>query len=170
MEENRKALKQIVLAGIFAALVFVVTYFVKIPVPQISRGAYINLGDTAIYIIASLINPLYAMFAAGFGSMLADIAYGGGIYIPATLVIKGLMGLVAAKIAKRGQFGAYVVACLVAGAIMVVGYGAFETFLLGGIKPALASSVFNLIQFAGGVILALPFYAVLPRIKKAGNL
>ena len=170
MEEKRTTLRQIVLAGIFAALVFVITFFVKIPVPQISRGAYINLGDTAIYIIASLINPLYAMFAAGFGSMLADVAYGGGIYIPATLIIKGLMGFVAAYIAKRGSFGAYAVSCIAAGAIMVVGYGIFETFLLGGIVPALASSVFNLIQFAGGVILALPFYTVLPRIRKAANL
>ena len=69
MDEKRNTLRQIVLAGIFAALVFVITFFVKIPVPQISRGAYINLGDTAIYIVASLINPVYAMFAAGFGSM-----------------------------------------------------------------------------------------------------
>ena len=169
MEENRKTLRQLVLAGIFAALVFVVTFFIKIPVPQISRGAYINLGDTVIYIVAALINPIYAMFAAGFGSMLADVAYGGGIYIPATLIIKGLMGLVAAKIAKNGSFKSFVIACLVGGAIMVIGYGLFEAAVFG-IAVAIASAPFNLIQFAGGVILAMPFYAVLPRIRQAGKL
>ncbi len=169
MDEKRNTLRQIVLAGIFAALVFVITFFVKIPVPQISRGAYINLGDTAIYIVASLINPVYAMFAAGFGSALADVAYGGGIYIPATLVIKGLMGFVAAHIAKHGNFAVYIISCLAAGLIMVVGYGLFEAAAFG-IAVAIASVTYNLLQFAGGVILALPFYAVLPRIKKAGKL
>lgn len=185
MEEQRNILRQVVLAGIFAALVFVITYFVKIPVPQVSRGAYINLGDTAIYIVASLINPVFAMFAAGFGSALADVAYGGGIYIPATLFIKGLMGFAAATIARKGKFGAYILSCVVGGLIMLLGYGIFEigffTLLrmrsgidfsnafVFGLSSALGSSLFNLIQFAGGVALALPFYTVLPRIKKAGR-
>lgn len=158
-----------VLAGIFAALIFVITYFIKIPLPAVTRGAYINLGDTAIYIVASLINPLYAMFAAGIGSAMADVAYGGGIYIPATLVIKGLMGWVAAIIARQGKFGAYIISCVVAGIIMVAGYGLFETAVFG-LKTALASSVYNLIQLAGGVIAALPFYVAIQRIKAAEKL
>jgi len=169
LEEKRKNLRQIVLAGIFAALIFVVTYFIKFPLPAISRGAYINLGDTMIYIVASLINPLYALFAAGFGSMLADVAYGGGIYIPATLVIKGMMGFVAATIMKRGTFGAYIVACVSAGLIMVIGYGLFETVLYG-FEAAIASSVFNLIQFVGGLLAAMPFYVVLNRINRTDYL
>ncbi len=168
MSEKRQELRNIVAAGIFAALICIVTYFVKFPLPQISRGAYINLGDTMIYIVAALINPVYAMLAAGIGSGLADLLYGGGIYIPATVIIKGVMGYVCAKIMNRGQFPAYIIACVTGGIIMVLGYGLFETALYG-LKAALASSIFNLIQLAGGVIIALPCYFILPRINKSAG-
>jgi len=159
-------LRNIVAAGIFAALICIVTFFIKIPLGQISGGAYINLGDLVIYIVAALINPLYAFLAAGVGSALADVMYGGGIYIPATFLIKGLMGLVCSMIAKNGRFVSYIIACVTGGVIMVLGYGLFETFLFG-FKAALASGAFNLIQFAGGVLLAVPCYFVVNTIKKS---
>ena len=164
MNENRQNLRNIVTAGIFAALICIITYFIKLPLPQLSRGAYINLGDTAIYIIAALINPVYAMFAAGIGSGLADLLYGGGVYIPATVIIKGLMGYVSAMIMRGGKFPHYIIACITGGVIMVLGYGLFETMLYG-LETALASSIFNLIQLVGGVLIALPCYFIIRRIN-----
>jgi len=165
MNENKFSIKNIAVAGICAALVFVVTFLIKIPVPISMSGAYINLGDTIIYIVAFLINPIFAMLAAGIGSAIADIMFGAGVYILPTLLIKGLMGFACAMINKNGSFVRYVLACVVGGVIMVVGYGAFEAFAFG-ISVAIANMPYNLIQFAGGIIVAVVFYKVLPRLKK----
>ena len=153
------------MAGICAALIFVVTFLIKIPVPISMSGAYINLGDTIIYIVAFLINPIFAMLAAGIGSAIADMMFGAGVYILPTLFIKGLMGLACAMICKDGSFKRFVLACVVGGIIMVVGYGAFEAIAFG-LSVAIANLPYNLIQFTGGIIAAIAFYKVLPRLKK----
>jgi len=165
MNENKIKLKDIAITGICAALIFVVTFLIKIPVPVTATGAYINLGDTIIYIVAFLINPVFAMLAAAIGSALADILLGAGVYIIPTFIIKGLMGLLCAMINKNNSFKRYLIACVVGGVIMVVGYSSFEAVMFG-ISVALANLPYNLIQFAGTIIVAIVFYKVLPRLKK----
>lgn len=82
--------KQLAAAGIFTALVAVVTVLVQIPIP--ASGGYFNLGESVIYIAALLFGPLVGAFAGGVGSMLADVATGYIAYAPGTLVIKGIEG------------------------------------------------------------------------------
>jgi uncharacterized membrane protein len=158
-------LKDITITGICAAIIFVVTFLIKVPVPVTSTGAYINLGDTVIYVVAFLLNPILAMLAAGIGSFLADLAGGYGAYMFATLVIKAMMGLCCSLIAKKENFVSFVVACVIGGVIMVFGYGAFE-WLVFGWTVAIANMPYNLIQFAGGIIIALVFFKALPRLKR----
>ena len=45
------SIRKLVLAGVLAALVFVVTAFTKIPSPFV-RGAYYHAGDSIIYLSA----------------------------------------------------------------------------------------------------------------------
>ena len=91
--------KTLVLSGILAALIFVFTYLTRIPINQ--NGAYMNIGDCVIYVSGMLVGAPWAAAAAGIGSMLADVMLGGGIYIPATLVIKALMGFVCALLLRK---------------------------------------------------------------------
>lgn len=56
---------------VLAALVCVATMLIQIPIP--ATGGYANLGDGVILVCAYLISPLYAVIAAGLGSMLADL-------------------------------------------------------------------------------------------------
>ena len=70
---------------------------IRIPTPL--KG-YINLGDAIVLLCAFLLPPSYAFFAAGIGSMLADIFSGYAVYAPATFIIKGLMALAAYFIFK----------------------------------------------------------------------
>jgi uncharacterized membrane protein len=63
-------------------------------------------------------------------------------------------------------FSRFVVACVAGGAIMVAGYGLYE-YLFFGAGVAAASLPFNLIQWAGGVIIALPLYKVVKSIRLA---
>lgn len=86
--------QKLTLCGVMAALVFVMTYFPKIPVPV--TGGYVHLGDGAIFLSVLLLGPL-GIPAAAVGSMLSDLIGGYMVYVLPTFLIKGLVALVAWK-------------------------------------------------------------------------
>ena len=120
--------------------------------------------------------------------MFADLLYGGGIYIPATLVIKGLMGFVCALLMfkkrpkndiekieldkatqsseSKKAFVRFALVCILGGAIMVTGYGVFEWIAFGW-TYAIGTIVFNLIQWVFGVAAAIALYYPVKMIKAA---
>lgn len=81
------------------ALVLIATIVVNVYVPA-TKG-YFNLGETMIYLVALLFDPLTAAFAGGVGSALADIILGYTIYAPATLVVKAAEGGLASILVRR---------------------------------------------------------------------
>lgn len=112
------------------ALVLAATIVVNIYVPA-TRG-YFNLGETMIYLIALLFDPLVAAFAGGVGSALADIVLGYTIYAPATLVIKAAEGALASiliRSLRRGRRGLFALSMGTVAAyfftILVIGYTLF---------------------------------------------
>lgn len=154
--------KTLVISSMLAALIFVITFLVAIPVPKTS--AYVNIGDSVIYCAGMLVGAPWAAAAAGIGSMLADWAVGVPIYMPATLIIKALMGFVCAKLTKKGGLPRFVLSCVLGGAIMVAGYAAYE-WALNGWAYMIAAIVGNLIQWAAGVAGATALYYPVKRIR-----
>jgi len=155
--------KKLVLSSMMAALIFVITWTVKVPLPFSSSGGYINLGDAAIYFAGALLGPAGGFFAAAVGSALADILGGAAIYVLPTFFIKGLMGLVCGVFMTRKKtFKTFAVAAFVGGLIMVSGYFLFEYFVLDK-AYAVAALPFNVIQWAGSSIMALPLYKILSK-------
>lgn len=163
-----KNIKRISYTAIAAAIIFIVTWTIKLPVPATS-GAYINLGDAMIYLSAYLLGGPIAAVAAAIGSALADTVAGYVIYVPATFVTKGLMGLIFGYMVKNKNLPMYIVACIVGGAVMTAGYALYETALFG-FTYALTSLPFNLIQWAGGDIVAVLLYPVAQRLHKTVHL
>ena len=161
--ETKNKTKALVVTSMLAALIFVITFLVAVPVP--STSAYVNIGDSVIYCAGMLVGAPWAAAAAGIGSALADWAVGFPIYIPATVIIKALMGYVCSKIMKNGEFPRFVLACVIGGAIMVVGYGLYEAVFMGGWGYVTATLVANLIQWAGGVAGAVALYYPVKRIR-----
>ncbi|MEI6102199.1 MAG: ECF transporter S component [Eubacteriales bacterium] len=155
--------RKLTTAAVMAALIFVFTFLVHIPIPG-TQAAYINPGDTIIYICAFVLGGLPAMFAAGIGSMLADIASQSAIYAPATLLIKGAMGIVCATIMLKPTFAKYVLACILGGAIMTAGYAVYDYFMfgLGVMLPDLFGS---LVQWGVCVALAIVFYKPVLKLR-----
>lgn len=90
--------KKFVLTGLMTALVFVLTFTLKVPVPYTS--GYIHLGDSMIYLSVIVLGPIYGAFASGIGSMLADLLAGYAQYAIPTLIIKSLMALIMGLILK----------------------------------------------------------------------
>ncbi len=154
-----KNTKSLVLIGLLIALVTIATISIKIPMP--GTGGYIHPGDTIIYIVAILFGGKYALLAGGLGSALADLLSGYGQWALPTLLIKGLEGLIIAKIAnqtlkiRKLQFRD--VLAILGGALwMVMGYYLAEAILVKSFVVPLASISWNLIQAIGGGVIAFP--------------
>lgn len=159
---NDQAL-MLALSGMMAALVFVATYFFKLPV-SITQG-YIHLGDGFILLAASMLGWA-GIPAAAIGSALADLLGGYTLYILPTFVIKGLVAAVAvyALRAKR-PYWLTVALLAVAELVMVAGYFVTEWLLLGyGLAAAAGAVVPNLVQGLSGVVLGAVLIPLLRRV------
>ncbi len=160
MKTTDEKIRTLALHGLFTAIIAVLTLFASIPLPAGSGGAYLNAGDVAIYAAAYVLGPVGGMITAAVGSALADILHGAVVYAPATLVIKGLMALIAGLIFKRSR----VFAPITAGLVMPLGYFLFELPLYG-IGTALFGLWTNAIQYAFGALAGIP---IVYALKKAG--
>ncbi len=156
------SVKKLTMAGVMAALVFVMTYVPKVPVPV--TGGYVHLGDGAIFLSVLLLGPL-GIPAAAIGSGLSDLLGGYMVYVLPTMVIKGLVAFIAWKIWKEGSWLRAVIAFVLAEIVMVAGYFALETVMYGT-AAAWAAVGPNCIQGIAGVVLGLVCHGLYPRMKK----
>ena len=166
MSDRKAKINRIAISGVLAALIFVMTFIIKIPIP--ATGGYINLGDSAIIISSFILGP-FAAIPAAIGSAMCDLVSGYPHYIRPTFVIKGLMGLAAGAVIKRRKsLPARIIAGLAAEIIMVGGYFLFEALpVMYGVEAALSSVPFNAIQGACAIIIAIPLSYV-RLINKSG--
>ncbi len=142
--------RAIVMTALLAALTCVATMVIQIPSPT---GGYVNLGDTVVLLSAFLLGPLYGAVSGGIGSMLADVLSGYMIYAPATLVIKATMAAAAGiwYRAARGNRSGTVVSAILGEVPMVVGYWAYDAWLLGSLAGGAAGIPANLVQAVFGI-------------------
>lgn len=152
-------IKKLAFTGLFTALVFVLTFIVRIPSPT---GGYINIGDCAVLTAGIILGPLYGALAAGIGSAICDIVAGVAIYAPGTLVIKALMALVVGLFIKKCKSnGKLLILLALSEIIMIAGYFLYDAlvlYLTGGDNVFLASLeeiVGNSLQGAIGIIGAI---------------
>lgn len=158
---SSKTTKNLIFAAFFAALTAVFTAFVKIYIP--GAGGYVHLGDTLIYICASLIPLPYSICAAAIGGLFADILAGAPIWAPATLIIKALLVLTFTYKKDRIICGRNIVASAVGLVITTAGYYLAEIILLtasndypnaaAAFTGALVSVPWNILQAAASGIL-----------------
>lgn len=165
---GRSFLVRGVLSAIMAALVTVATYIIQIPNPP--TGGYLNLGDTMIFISALLFGPIVGGFAGAVGSASADMISPYAQFAPFTFVIKGTEGVIIGLIANRKDLSRDVLAVMVAGVEMIMGYFAAEFYPLQYGWAALAEIPINIIQIAIGGIIGIPVVKIirkrLPEILK----
>lgn len=143
--------QKLTLCGVMAALVFVMTYFPKIPVPV--TGGYVHLGDGAIFLSVLLLGPL-GIPAAAVGSMLSDLIGGYMVYVLPTFLIKGLVALLSFLLAE---------------AVMVLGYFLLE-WVLYGVASAAAAIGPNVVQGIAGVLIGMLCLLITPRLERVAKL
>lgn len=162
--KNNKLFKMAATA-MFAAMIFLLTRFVSVPVAT----GYVHFGDALVYLVASTLGGPWAIFAAAVGEALADVSSGWVAYAPATLIIKALIALPFVLINKKSEkiltpFTALFT--ILSGIITVGGY--FIADLIIDKAYAYVNIPGNIIQAAGSavifIVLAAAFDAV--KIKK----
>ena len=165
--ERREKIRYIAYLAVFAALTFVATIAITIPMASAS-GGYVNFGDTIIFVASALLGPLGGMSVGAIGSVIADLIFAPEFAL-ITLIVKGLEGLIAGLIIKGlvnllkekkyVYYVAFLVGFIVGGLEMVLGYYVGGGILLGimggdfrvGFATALLDVPSNFIQFGVSV-------------------
>lgn len=161
--------------ALMIAVICVATMIIK--VPTVMGLGYVHLGDSMVFLAAILFGSKKGMITSAFGMCLADILSNYAYYAPFTFVIKGIMALIAASIAYRGDYEGKnmlnnIFAFVVSGAFMVFGYFLAKLVIVQfvvvkvhsfseAIPFAIASIQGNVLQAVVGMILALPLAKIL---------
>ena len=158
-----KTIKKISLSALFAAIITVFTAYIC-HFPLLPNGGYVHLGDTFIYIAASLLPAPYAIGAAVVGAGLADLLTA-PVWALASVIIKALICLTFTNkkiICKRN-----IIACVVGVFVTVIGYAVAEYIIFGSLAGIVYSLIGNLVQSTTSAVLfiILGFYLEKSKIK-----
>lgn len=150
--KTNKTIITLTRTALCAALVFVLTSFLKLP----TATGYVHLGDSAVCLAAAILPLPYSAVAAGLGAGLADLAGGYVSWMPITFIIKALMTLAftnkSAKILSVRNIIALVCAIL----INAAGYWLGGAILAGNFVAPLSEVPSNLMQgFVGGIFFCV---------------
>lgn len=161
-------LRKLLRAALFTATTCAATLVIQIPMP-VTNG-YVNIGDCFVLLGAWVLGPLYGAFAGGVGSALADLLSGYAYYVPATLLIKAAMAVLAAMLsAALHRHCKLHLSRLLGGIVaelwMVGGYFGYACLLLGEGLTATMSIPGNLFQGAVGIVGAMALAAALHGAK-----
>lgn len=153
--------KELVYCALGIALVFITTFFIKIP----AAHGYFNLGDAVILLFASIISPLASFLLGGIGSCLADLSGGYAQYALFTLIVKGTEAILVTVLLQRLKWKPILVFVLAA-IWMVIGYFFCDWMIYQQIGIAAAGLLMNSIQGAICALIAIALYPQFKRLSK----
>lgn len=172
---NVSVSKRISFTAVFAALCFVGTYVIQIPIP--AATGYFNVGDIFVLLSGWLLGPLYGGVAAAIGSAFADLVAFPS-YAPVTFFVKGFDAVAAyfvwklfKKIIKKQSLDVFprIFAAIAGEGVMVLGYFVYEIFAFGASLALSGMFLTNLPQAAVCLIGGVALIAALYPIKSVRN-
>ncbi len=158
--------RELAASAVMAALVCVTTLLIQIPIP--ATQGFFNVGDAMVMVSALTFGPIVGFFAGGLGSSLADLIGGWYVWVPFTLVIKGIEGFLTGALIvldEKQGIKKLILAWFFGGFEMVAGYFIVQYYMYG-FSAALVEAPANIVQMAVGGIIGIPLAAALKqRIK-----
>jgi len=165
--KNKRAIYNIALASLFAALIAVfIAWFFHIPIKIGANSAYLHFGDAFIFLAASLLPKPYALAAAGIGGGLGDLFCGGAEWIPFTVIIKMLTTLCFTSKGDKMLSGRNIFAPIFVLLITVGGYYLAEALIFSNWISPVISIWGNVVQVVGSAII----YYLLAANKRLKNI
>lgn len=165
--------RDIVLVGVFAAMIFVLTRFISIPIPTPTGQTMIKSANILCVLAGLLLGKTLGGLAAGFGSMIYDLT--NPLYIasaPFTFAFFFLMAFIAGlvfektnKVAIASFLGTF------SYLILYFTKSVITTVLQGSLfVPAVIANSSKLVSSGINVVIASIFATILyPHLKKAFN-
>jgi len=152
--------KDMVYTALFAALVCVATFIIKVPLPV--SGGYAHIGDGFIFLAVILIGKKNGAWAGAIGAALADIIGGYSIYALPTFIIKGVMALIMGyMIEKLPSLKHNWVAGAIMGSIwQVLSYYVVGSLMVGNFLTTIGEIPGNTAQSVVGIIVSAAFLEV----------
>lgn len=147
---------RITLTALMGALVFVLTFVVKVPL-MVSEG-YIHLGDAGITFTALAFGPWVAAIAGGLGTALADVTGGFAQWAVFSLIVHGVQGWLLGRLFRSPDARASLIPAISASLLTVVTGYFIAGYILSGSASAIAEIPFNVIQVAAGSAVGVPLY------------
>lgn len=151
----------ITIIGLMSALVFVGTYFFKIP----TTFGYTHLGDCMIILTVCLFGTRRGVIAGAVGAGLADFIGGYAVWVLPTMILKALWAFITGffmyKLMPKQNLS-WLFGAIVGGIFHTVGY-VLVNVLFYGTAAAAVEILPNSIQSAAGVILGGAAYMALSK-------
>ncbi len=173
MKKDTINVKDMIMTGLWIAIVTVVTMSIVIPIP-LTQG-YVNLGDSAVFLGAYILGRKNGVIAAGVGSALADVLIGYTAFAPFTFIIKALMafifgtfllfssGKVAAESKKMPV--SRMIGIGLSTVVLAGGYYLAEWIITGNSTAPIVSIPWNILQGVIGGSIALLLMAAFGSIR-----
>jgi len=166
-QTSESSTTDIAIIGLMSALVFVGTYFFKIP----TAFGYTHLGDCMIILTVCLFGTKRGVLAGAIGAGLADFIGGYAIWVLPTMIMKALWALILGtfmyKLMPNHKFS-WLIGAILGGVIHTIGYVLVNVAFYGAAAAAV-EILPNSIQSAAGVILGGAAYLALsksPAVKE----
>jgi uncharacterized membrane protein len=157
----------IVQVALMAAMVFVTTYVIEIPV---GTKAVLHIGDTMVFAGAIILGNKKAALASAIGMGLFDLLSPYAVWAPFTFIIKGVMAYIASSIAYRKNYEGNnpvnnIFGFIIAGIWMIAGYFFAGAIIYHNFAQAFLDIQWNVLQVVAGIVLAIPLIAALKKAK-----
>lgn len=123
---KNKKLKLIVMTAVFAAVIYVATMFIKVPMPL---SGYAHLGDAFIFLAASILPLPYAMAAGAIGAGIADFTSPYAIWTIATIIIKPLVCIAFTSKKEKIINARNIAAPIIGSAVTILLYSVYALFI-----------------------------------------
>lgn len=148
--KRSRQIKLLVLTGLFTAIIYVLTAYLHVPTIK----GYVHIGDGIIFLAASILPTPYAVFAGAIGGALSDALSSYYIWIPATLIIKGLTAFFFSAKQEKIICKRNILALIPALILCVGGYGLYSGIIIyNNIIAGFADAFANTMQIATSTIL-----------------
>jgi len=170
LDTTRKTIVRMTYVAIFGALAFVLTLFARIPYPN-GQG-YLNFGDAVDLLISMSLGPVEGALVGMLAGCLSDFAADSAMFVPWTLLAKGLMGLACGFIfilLRKRKYVRYL-APFIGSALMIITY-LVSYYVYFGLQGTFYS-LFDLIQGLVCSILACSLHFALEKsgfLKRFGD-
>lgn len=151
----------IAIVGLMSALVFVGTYFFKIP----TAFGYTHLGDCMIILTVCLFGTKRGVLSGAIGAGLSDFIGGYASWVLPTVILKSLwaliLGTVMYKLLPNKKYS-WLIGAILGGIVHTAGY-VLVNVMFYGTAAAAVEILPNTIQSAAGVILGGAAYLALSK-------